>query len=73
VDRSIRRQPAGRRRPETAGPAARRNLYLLTGIVGETVTDLSQWLLAEHGGLRGLFQMDVAELSRMRALVHWAA
>jgi DNA repair protein RadC len=36
--------------------------------VGETVTDVSQRLLAEHGGLRGLFQMDVAELARIRGL-----
>src|SRR5215207_4326416 len=36
------------------------------GSVGETVTDLSQRLLAEHGGLRGLFRMDIAELARLR-------
>ncbi len=39
-----------------------------TGLVGETVTDVSQRLLAQHGGLRGLFQMDVAELARIRGL-----
>jgi DNA repair protein RadC len=43
-------------------------IILNTGIVGETVTDVSQRLLAEYGGLRGLFQMDVAELSRVRGL-----
>jgi len=43
-------------------------IILNTGIVGETVTDVSQRLLAEYGGLRGLFQMDVAELSRIRGL-----
>jgi hypothetical protein len=30
---------------------------------GETVTDVSQRLLAQHGGLRGLFRLDIAELS----------
>jgi DNA repair protein RadC len=35
---------------------------------GETVTDLSPRLLAQHGGLRGLFRLDVAELSRIRGL-----
>ena len=29
---------------------------------------MSQRLLAEHGGLRGLFRMDVAELARIRGL-----
>ena len=36
--------------------------------MGETVTDLSQRLLAHHGGLRGLFRMDIAELARLRGL-----
>ena len=36
------------------------------GIAGETVTAVSQRLLAHHGGLRGLFRMDIAELSRLR-------
>jgi hypothetical protein len=48
--------------------AGRRYLYLLTGIRGETVTDVSQRLLAHHGGLRGLFRLDVAELARVRGL-----
>ena len=39
------------------------------GSVGETVTDLSQRLLAHHGGLRGLFRMDIAELARLRGEV----
>jgi DNA repair protein RadC len=39
-----------------------------TRLVGETVTDVSQRLLAQHGGLRGLFQVDVAELARVRGL-----
>jgi len=43
-------------------------IILNTGSVGETVTDLSQRLLAHHGGLRGLFRMDIAELARLRGL-----
>jgi hypothetical protein len=34
------------------------------GIRGKTVTDISQRLLAERGGLRGLFRLDVAELAQ---------
>jgi DNA repair protein RadC len=41
----------------------RRSLYLLTGRVGETVSELSQRLLAHHGGLRDLLRLDVAELA----------
>jgi DNA repair protein RadC len=36
--------------------------------VEETVTDFSQRLLADHGGLRGLLRLDVAELARVRGL-----
>ena len=43
-------------------------IILNTGIRGETVTDVAQRLLAQHGGLRGLFGMDLAELSRLRGL-----
>ncbi len=43
-------------------------IILNTGSVGETVTDLSQRLLAHHGGLRGLFRLDLAELARIRGL-----
>jgi len=32
------------------------------------VTDLAQRILAEHGGLRGLMQLDVAELERIKGL-----
>ena len=32
------------------------------------MTDVSQRLLAHHGGLRGLFRLDVAELARVRGL-----
>ena len=43
-------------------------IILNTGMKGETVTDFSQRLLAQHGGLRGLFRLDIAELSRIRGL-----
>jgi DNA repair protein RadC len=43
-------------------------IILNTGIRGETVTDVSQRLLAHHGGLRGLYRLDVAELARVRGL-----
>ena len=43
-------------------------IILNTGLKGETVTAVSQRLLADYGGLRGLFQMDVAELARVRGL-----
>jgi hypothetical protein len=43
-------------------------LYLLTGIRGESVTDVSQRLLARHDGLRGLLRLDVVELTRVRGL-----
>jgi DNA repair protein RadC len=43
-------------------------IILNTGIRGETVTDVAQRLLAHHGGLRGLFRMETAELARVRGL-----
>lgn len=43
-------------------------ILLNTGIVGETVTALSQRLVVEHGGLRGLMRLDVAELARVRGI-----
>jgi DNA repair protein RadC len=43
-------------------------IILNTGIVGETVTDLAVRLLREHDGLRGLFQLDAAELARARGV-----
>ena len=43
-------------------------IILNTGIRGETVTDVSQRLLARHGGLRGLFRMETGELARLRGL-----
>jgi DNA repair protein RadC len=39
-----------------------------TGIRCETATDVAQRLLAHHGGLRGLFRLDVPELARIRGL-----
>ena len=38
------------------------------GTVGETVTDLSQRLLAQYGGLRGLFRLDLIELASIRGV-----
>jgi DNA repair protein RadC len=38
----------------------------VTGIRGETVTDVSQRLLVHHGGLRGLLRLDIAELPCIR-------
>jgi DNA repair protein RadC len=43
-------------------------IILNTGIVGETVTDVAQRLLAHHGGLTGLMRLDVAELEQIRGL-----
>ncbi len=36
--------------------------------MGETVTDLSQRLLAHHGGLRGLFRIDLIEVARIHGV-----
>jgi len=50
-------------------PAARSVLPVpYTGIHGETVTDISQRLQAQHGGLPGLFHMETGELARVRGL-----
>jgi DNA repair protein RadC len=43
-------------------------LILNTGMRGETVTHFSQRLLADHGGLRGLLRLEVAELVRLKGL-----
>jgi hypothetical protein len=32
------------------------------GVGGETVTEIAQRLLTQHGGLRGLFHLNVVEL-----------
>src|SRR3712207_3764445 len=55
------------------GPAALSDgdllaIILNTGLVGETVTDLSQRLLSQHGGLRGLFRLEISELAEIRGL-----
>jgi DNA repair protein RadC len=62
-----------RERLKLRGPSALSDgdllaIILNTGLVGETVTDLSQRLLAEHGGLRGLFRLEVSELAGIRGL-----
>jgi DNA repair protein RadC len=62
-----------RERLKLRGPASLSDgdllaIILNTGIVGEGVTDVAQRLLAQHGGLRGLFQMEVAELAGIRGL-----
>jgi hypothetical protein len=48
-------------------PPHRRPPHLLSTITlrwGESVTDVSQRLVAQHGGLRGLFRLNVAELTQ---------
>ena len=35
---------------------------------GETVTAVSRRLLAQHGGLRGLFRLDIVEPAQLRGL-----
>ena len=55
-------------RPLTGLDRAPLDRSLSSGIVGETVIDLSQRLLAHHGGLRGLVRLDIAELARLRGL-----
>lgn len=62
-----------RERLKLRGPSALSDgdllaIILNTGLVGETVTDLSQRLLAEHGGLRGLFRLEISELASIRGL-----
>ena len=62
-----------RERLKLRGPSALSDgdllaIILNTGLVGETVTDLSQRLLAEHGGLRGLFRLEISELAAIRGL-----
>jgi DNA repair protein RadC len=67
---TIREMPAGERpreRLENYGPAALSNAELLaiilrTGVSGQSVLNLSQALLAKHGGLMGLARASFAEL-----------
>lgn len=62
-----------RERLKLRGPASLSDgdllaIILNTGTIGEGVTDLSQRLLTEQGGLRGLYRMDLAELARVRGV-----
>lgn len=62
-----------RERLKLRGPASLSDgdllaILLNTGIVGETVTDVAQRLLAEHGGIRGLLRMETDELARVRGI-----
>jgi DNA repair protein RadC len=67
---TIREMPVGERpreRLESYGPAALSNAELLaiilrTGVSGQSVLNLSQALLAKHGGLMGLARASFAEL-----------
>ncbi len=43
-------------------------IILRTGVVGETVTDVAQRLLATYGGLLGLSRVDYATLCREHGL-----
>jgi DNA repair protein RadC len=43
-------------------------IIINVGIVGESVTSLSQRLLAEQGGLAGLLKLDVTELAQVRGI-----
>ena len=61
-------RPFPRRDHDAGSGAGRQYLYQSTGVRGETVTDVSQQLLAHHAGLRGLLRPDVAELARIREL-----
>jgi DNA repair protein RadC len=62
-----------RERLKLRGPASLSDgdllaIILNTGTIGEGVTDLSQRLLAEQGGLRGLYRIDLSELARVRGV-----
>jgi hypothetical protein len=48
--------------------ASRQYLYLYSGVVGETVTEDSPGLLAQHDGLLGLFHIALSEQSNVREL-----
>lgn len=56
------------RGPSTLSDGDLLAIILNTGLQGETVTDLSQRLLAQHGGLRGLFRLEISELAEIRGL-----
>ena len=55
-------------RPLTGLDRAPLDRSLSSGIVGETVTNVSQPLLAHHGGLRGLVRLEVTV-----AVIHMSA
>jgi len=62
-----------RERLKLRGPASLSDgdliaILLNTGLVGETVTDMSQRILAKHGGLRGLMLMELSELEAIKGL-----
>lgn len=62
-----------RKRLKMRGPASLSDgdliaIVLNTGIVGETVTDMSQRILAQRGGLRGLMLLELSELERIKGL-----
>ncbi len=55
------------------GPGSLKNseliaILLRTGVVGESVFDLSERLLRDHGGLTGLQRLDVREMMRLHGL-----
>lgn len=43
-------------------------IIINVGVVGESVTSLSQRLLSEYGGLAGLLRLDVTELAQVRGI-----
>lgn len=43
-------------------------IILNTGMRGETVTDMAERLLVQHGGLRGLMRMDLVELAAVKGV-----
>jgi DNA repair protein RadC len=62
-----------RERLKLRGPSALSDgdliaIILNTGTIGEPVTMVAQRLLAQHGGLRGLQKLDLAELTRERGV-----
>jgi len=71
--RDIRPDERPRERLMNYGAASLSTTELLAiiinvGIVGESVTSLSQRLLAEQGGLAGLLKLDVTELAQVRGI-----
>lgn len=52
----------------TLGTAELIAIILNTGIKGENVLNMSQRLIAEHGGLAGIHRLDFEELARQRGI-----